>query len=74
MPKVLIHFDTVRHEYSVHDSWDWTPNPEYETIVDMKSGTWKEIQRNMDRWNRDQTILNKLFIEAQMSGRAIRER
>lgn len=74
MPKILVHYDPGFQEFVAFDTWDWDPNPEYDVIVDIKSGTWKEMQRNISRTSRDQNILQRLFIEAQMAGRPIRER
>lgn len=47
---------------------------EYEVVIDIKSSTHKRFLRNIERVRQDQEILKKLFIEAQMAGRSIRER
>jgi hypothetical protein len=73
MPKVLIHYDTVRHELSVFDAWDWPPHPEYDVVVHLKSSHYRNIKRNEQRWMKDQTFLNNFFIEAQRRGTEIRE-
>lgn len=73
MPRVLLHYDTVRAEYSIHESWDW-PLGEYDTVVFMKASHFRNIKRNDMRWNKDQEFLNNFFIEAQKAGREICER
>lgn len=74
MPRVAISFDPDTHEYFVEQvTKDFKPTPEYQVVMDMKSSHFRNILRNAERYERDMDSLRKLFIEAEMAGRAIRE-
>lgn len=73
MPKTTISFDPDSGEYN----FGLSPRElyqEYEVVVDLKSSTVKRFKRNRERVEQDQEIMKRLFIEAQMAGREIRER
>ena len=75
MPKVVITFDPEHHEYWVQEvPKTFTHDPEYQVVMDMKASHFRNIMRNAERYERDLDTLRKFFIEAQMAGRAIRER
>lgn len=73
MPRVTISFDPETSTYNFGMS-DRELYEEYEVVIDIKSSTHKRFLRNIERVRQDQEILKKLFIEAQMAGRSIRER
>lgn len=74
MPRVAITFDPDHHEYFVETvSRDFEPTPEYQVVMDMKASHFRNILRNAERYQRDMDSLRKLFIEAEMAGRTIRE-
>lgn len=73
MPKVLIHYDPVLQLMSVFDKWDWPVNPEWDVVVHLKSSHYRNMKRNEQRYNKDQTFLTKFFMEAQTRGTEIRE-
>lgn len=75
MPKVTIIFDRIKRRYflELFDSVG-KDNDEWEVVMDMKASHFRNMRRNEDRFQRDQEALKKFFIEAQMSGKEIRER
>ena len=75
MPKVVIEYDPELGEYDVFEvPKTQIVDSEYAVVVDMKASHYKNIKRNEERWLKDQTFLENFFIEAQASGRQIRER
>ena len=74
MPKVVISFDPEHHEYFVTPYHGQTLNKEYDVIMDMKASHFRNILKNVQRYQNDLNSLRKLFVEAQMSGRELRER
>lgn len=75
MPKVVITFDPEHHEYYVEQARMGVEyDPEYQVIMDMKASHFLNMQKNRKRFENDRDTLRKFFIEAQMAGRAIRER
>ena len=73
LPKTTISFDPDAGVYF----FGLSPRvmyQEYEVTVDLKSSTVKRFKRNLERVQQDQEIMKRLFIEAQMAGRNIRER
>lgn len=75
MPKVTIIFDHIKRRYFL-ELFDnvGKDNDEWEVVMDMKASHFRNMRRNEDRFQRDQEALKKFFIEAQMSGKEIRER
>lgn len=75
MPRVIIEFNRNFGEYSVFEATDTWPTreSEYSVVVDMKSNHYRNLKRNEERYIKDQNFLEKFFVEAQMSGRQIRE-
>lgn len=74
MPKVVITFDPEHHEYFVTPYGGQTLNSEYDVVMDMKSSHYRNIIKNVQRYENDLSSLRKFFVEAQMAGRQIRER
>ena len=76
MPKVKIAYDRAYQEYAITEGGKYTviDDPEWEAIIEMKSSHFRNMQRNIDRYNKDQQALMNFFMEAQMRGREIRER
>jgi hypothetical protein len=76
VPRVVIGDDPEYQDYRVNEvSKDFYPvDEDYQVVVDMKASHYRNIKRNEERFYRDQEFLQKFFIEAQESGRQIRER
>lgn len=74
VPKVFVAFDPETGEYLFGTRSVFGEHyKEYEATVEMKAATYKRLVRNLKRFADDQNILERLFIEAQMAGREIRE-
>lgn len=76
MPKVTIVYFPNTGKFTVDemDRIGYDSDSGYEVVMDMKSSHFRNMKRNEDRYRRDQEALHKFFIEAQMSGKQIRER
>lgn len=74
MPRIIITFDPEHHEYFVTEYRGQTINPEYEVLLDMKSSHFRNMLKNAKRYEGDRNTLRRLFLEAQLSGKVIRER
>lgn len=74
MPRVVITFDTETSMLFADTAQkDREYDPEYQVVMDMKASHYKNIKRNLMRFNQDQKTLLKFFIETQQAGRPIRE-
>lgn len=74
MPKCVIKYDKQFGEYMVYPYTEGQNITEYEAIVFMKASHYRNMQKNIQRWVKDQDFLEKFFIEAQTAGRTISER
>jgi len=75
MPRVVITYNPSLAEYSVKLAQkNQVLDPEYQILMEMKSGHFKFFMKNMDRYVKDQLALSRFFIEGQMTGRQLRER
>lgn len=74
MPRVVISYNPEFYEYDITQvPKDYSSESEYEVTVEMKASHFRNMRRNMARVDKDQEFLTGLFIQAQSSGRKIRE-
>lgn len=75
MPKVIITFDKDYSFFGVSElkGTDEYIDPEYQVVMDMKASHYRNIRRNWSRYNNDQKALLNFFIQAQQTGRVLRE-